>query len=381
MEQLKKYLCIDSELRKKYADCALQFEHRTLVVFMRIVIFLFPIYASIFFFFNPAPTRIDQFGLISTFLYSLFTHFCICYIRKRSDARHVNAMRIFYSAITFIYLYAIGTLIEISYILIYTVLLCTSICFINPTEYKLLVFFSLILPDLLFYFLAGASYWENIYYMLDTLVVSVGAAIINQFYAMDRYRLFDLESRLRNDRNIDGLTSLSNKRYFQERLGDYDNTRQLGCAVLIDLDHFKQVNDTFGHDYGDAVLQQAAHILQGVFRDEDFLSRIGGDEFAAFFIADVSAQQLLELLQEKIHSILKQVPIVISKEHQTVEVTFSIGTYIHSIDDTHTPQDILSAADAAMYQIKNAGRNGACLICEDSSTLYLFSDEKRSASV
>lgn len=360
-EKLKKYLYIDSAIRKKYADSALKFEYKALLVLMRIIIFLFPIYGTVLFVLSPQRTRAGEMGLVSTFVYSLFSYICIDYIRKKKDHHHVNAMRILYSLVTIIYLYVIGTLMGASYILIYMVLLFMSICFINPIEYKLLVVFSLIAPDLVYFYLTDTSHWEDIYYLLDTLVVSLGAVIINQFYAADRYRLFALERRLRCDRDIDGLTGLSNKRCFQEMMEEGFDSSGLGCAILVDLDHFKEVNDTFGHERGDDVLQKAAQILQSVFREDDSLSRIGGDEFAAFFVADVSAERMEDIVKEKIRILQKETPIIVTQNQETVEVTFSIGVCIRQIDDEHTPQDILAEADAAMYQIKNSTRNGACL--------------------
>lgn len=374
--KIKKYIYIDAAVRKKYTDSALDFEYKTLVAFMRIVMIFSPIYGTIRYLYDTDQTKIEQIGFVSTFVYALFTYMCICYIRQKHDHLHIRAMRLLYSVAVFVYIYVIAALIaDLSYAILYMALICISISFINPIEYKILILCTLIIPDLIFYYKIDAAYGGDIYVLLDTFIIAAGAVTINQFYAMDRYRIFALESKLKCDREIDGLTGLSNKRYFQEMMDDQYDARGLGCAILVDLDHFKQVNDTFGHKYGDDVLQKAAHILQSIFYDKDSLSRIGGDEFATFFATDVSTEQMVDVLSDKIHRLQKRTPIIVSKNKENVQVTFSIGIYIHEIDDDHTPQDILSEADAAMYQIKNSTRNGACLRYGEDSEIYIYPGE------
>ena len=373
LKMLKKYLCIDAAVQKRYADSALAFEYKALLVFMRIVQVFFPAYGLILWAVDQDRTAGDLAVLGSAFLYSLFTYLCIRCIRKNTDHWHIHIMRILYCVTTFTYLYVLAALVEnVSLVIVYIVLLCTSISFIDPVEYKLLVLVTLIIPDLVFFHWIGASYRVMIYDVLDTVVVATGAVVINQFYAMDRYRIFALEHRLRCDRNIDGLTELSNKRYFQEMMEAHHTSTDLGCAVLIDLDHFKEVNDIFGHERGDDVLRETAGILKSVFRDDDSLSRIGGDEFAAFFTADVPADRMEEIVKEKIHGLFQKTPILVEQGDKTVEVTFSIGACIRRVDKAHTPQEILAEADAAMYQIKNSTRNGAFLWNGEKSTSYIY---------
>lgn len=373
----KKFFWIDTQTRRQYADSALAFEYKALLVSMKIIMLLFPAYGSTLFLLDTHISRIDRLALAFSFFYSLFSLLCIFYVRRNPDRRHVHIIRLLYSTFAILFLYAMAAMSEeASYVMVYIVLICASIGYINPLEYKLLVVFALIIPDLFLVYRSKGPYLESIYYILDTLVVAVGAIVINQFYSMDRYRLFALESRLRCDRDIDGLTSLSNKRYFQEKLEEQRGEKGLSCAVLVDLDHFKEVNDTFGHERGDDVLREAAQILSSVFRPSDCLSRIGGDEFAAFFMADISTGRMEEILKEKIRALFQKTPIAVTQGEKTIEVTFSIGACIHHLDQSRSAQDILAQADAAMYQIKHSTRNGACLQIEEAEPIYLYPQEE-----
>lgn len=375
----KNFFCIDAKTRRRYADSALAFEYKTLLISMKIIMVLFPAYGSILFLLDTHVNRMERIALAASFFYSLFSLLCLFYARRKPDRRHVHIIRLLYCTFTILFLYAIAAMIEeTSYIIVYIVLICTSISFINPLEYKLLVVFTLIIPDLLLIYLGKQPYPASVYYILDTLVVAAGAMTINQFYAMDRYRLFALESRLRCDRDIDGLTSLSNKRYFQEKLEEHREAEGLSCAVLVDLDHFKEVNDTFGHERGDDVLREAAQILSNSFRSSDSLNRIGGDEFAAFFTADVSIGHMEEILRGKIRALFQKTPITVTQGDKTIAVTFSIGACIHHLGRDRSAQDILAQADASMYQIKHSTRNGACLQIGEAEPIYLYPQAEQS---
>lgn len=370
---LKKYMYIDPAIRKKYADSALAFEHKTLRVYMKINMLFFPIYGTILFLVDYERTKIECIVFASTFLYAALTYLCIRYIRKKSNYHHIRVMRLLYSVLSFAYMHLmLLRTTDVSYAIIYMGLLCISITFINPMEYKLLILITLVIPDFISIVQTETLLWEEIYYFLDTLILAVGIMAINQFYSVDRYHLFALESKLKSDRNIDGLTGLFNKRYFEETLDEYSEASGLACAVLVDLDHFKQVNDCLGHSYGDDAIKQAAQILKSAFRNDDSLCRIGGDEFAAFFVADIPLKQMEGIIKEKISSLQRKSPIVMRKEQQSVQITFSIGVCIHKLEGDYTPQEILSKADAAMYKIKNTTRNGACLQYEDGPSVYIY---------
>jgi diguanylate cyclase (GGDEF)-like protein/PAS domain S-box-containing protein len=180
----------------------------------------------------------------------------------------------------------------------------------------------------------------------------------------------DTTQRHRQDEEIrrlafyDPLTGLPNRRMLMDRLkqaiASANRSRQHGAVMFLDLDHFKQLNDTRGHDVGDLLLQQVALRLNNCMREVDCVARLGGDEFVV----------LLEALSSHAHEAATQTEAIASKilyalsqpytlREQIHESTPSIGIVVFAQD--HTSQDeLLKKADVAMYQAKSAGRNTAC---------------------
>jgi two-component system, cell cycle response regulator len=155
----------------------------------------------------------------------------------------------------------------------------------------------------------------------------------------------------------DSLTSLRNRRAFdQEFASRFEQARRYGrplSLALIDLDHFKAVNDAFGHSAGDGVLRAIAQILGHGTRRSDFIARIGGEEFAVL-LPETSLFEALHFA-EKIRTTIAGATI--RTEGFTHQVTVSIGVanVPHSV--IKTPQMLFDAADQALYRAKNRGRN------------------------
>ncbi len=154
----------------------------------------------------------------------------------------------------------------------------------------------------------------------------------------------------------DELTGLANRRYFMERLNsEYDRAKRYESKyslLMIDIDHFKLINDNFGHKAGDRVLQEASSVMKKSLRTSDVIGRVGGEEFsvllpetevkAAMFIAE----RLRKRVEEKI----------IIHETEELSVTVSIGVSQSSPGD-QSVDDIFIRADTAMYNSKREGRN------------------------
>lgn len=155
----------------------------------------------------------------------------------------------------------------------------------------------------------------------------------------------------------DGLTGLPNRRLFLDRLNismsHARRDRHMMAVVFIDLDKFKQINDTLGHKIGDAVLVGVAERMKGCLREGDTLARLGGDEFTAILpvvshpdAAGNVARKFLECLADPLNI-----------DGQELRITASIGISIFP-DDGEDADSLLHHADTAMYQIKGTGRNG-----------------------
>jgi diguanylate cyclase (GGDEF)-like protein len=170
--------------------------------------------------------------------------------------------------------------------------------------------------------------------------------------------LTEANKKLSEHAHLDELTSLKNRRALQERLSRFDRRDPASYlpmqAVLFDVDKFKQINDTYGHDVGDQVLARVARAIESHTREMDLVVRYGGDEFLVVMPCCTSdnAYRRAEAIRESISS---SPPVV---NGQPVEVTLSIGIADQgSLDVTVEFSDMLKAADQAMYQSKEAGRN------------------------
>ena len=159
----------------------------------------------------------------------------------------------------------------------------------------------------------------------------------------------------------DQLTGLPNRRLLLDRINHsiayYTRSDQAGAILFLDLDHFKTLNDTLGHDVGDLLLKQVALRLQACVRDCDTVARLGGDEFV-IMLENLSEQVLeaasqTEEVGEKVIAILNQPYQLASYEYRS---TASIGAVIIK-DRNQSADEFLKQADIAMYQAKKAGRN------------------------
>ncbi|HON11375.1 MAG TPA: diguanylate cyclase [Chitinispirillaceae bacterium] len=153
----------------------------------------------------------------------------------------------------------------------------------------------------------------------------------------------------------DGLTGLYNHRFLQERF-DFEFKRvhryggELSC-MLIDVDHFKIINDTYGHQFGDFVLRQLATIMKTKSREVDICGRYGGEEF--LIISNQKAENAL-IFASKLHSAIDS--YVFQHDNRNVHVTVSIGVAEYR-NDIKTKQELIERADTALYQAKKEGRN------------------------
>ena len=138
--------------------------------------------------------------------------------------------------------------------------------------------------------------------------------------------------------------------------GAFNFSMKKAAALLhMDLDNFKTLNDTPGHQHGDALLVQVANVLRASFRKTDCVARVGGDEFMVFMPGLSERKHAVERVQ----MLLAQFPIVVEEQGKTVPVSISIGVAFSDADQFPTYQELYEQADRAMYQAKNAGKKQA----------------------
>jgi two-component system cell cycle response regulator len=160
----------------------------------------------------------------------------------------------------------------------------------------------------------------------------------------------------------DGLTGLFNRRYFEERFAvEFARSNRyrapLSC-LMIDIDHFKRLNDSCGHAFGDKVLQAVSGVAQHMLRDVDMLARYGGEEFVALLpeTGPVEALRVSERVRQGIER-LKLVHEAQGVEAKRVHCTASIGVATFPVPGLDSAEALLRAADDALYAAKEAGRN------------------------
>ena len=156
---------------------------------------------------------------------------------------------------------------------------------------------------------------------------------------------------------VDGLTQLYNHRYFQERLGaEFRRARRYGPSlslILIDIDHFKNVNDTHGHQVGDAVLARFSEALMSDMRPSDLPARYGGEELVV--ILPETSRENARALAERIRERLLRLSFT-GAGKQPFSVTASFG--VASLEGSMAgPAELIEAADSCLYVAKLSGRN------------------------
>ena len=158
---------------------------------------------------------------------------------------------------------------------------------------------------------------------------------------------------------LDALTNLNNRRQFEVRLKQEIATtkRQKNplCAMMIDIDFFKKVNDTYGHASGDAVLRTVASIIKEHLRESDIPSRYGGEEFAV--LLPYTHIEEAKIVGERLRKAVEKTPIPIDKKN--INVTISMGLAEFNVNETG--EELFKRADSALYEAKEGGRNRVCV--------------------
>jgi diguanylate cyclase (GGDEF)-like protein len=173
---------------------------------------------------------------------------------------------------------------------------------------------------------------------------------------IENSRLFERVEKLSI---TDSLTGLFNHRYFYERLNEeISRASRFGSTlslIMLDIDHFKRFNDTFGHQAGDTVLSTVAHIIQDNIRAIDVASRYGGEEIA--IILPGTDIEGAKIIADRIRQSIKGNTFHFNQ--QSTNISVSIGLVCYPVDST-VKSDLVRKADLALYWVKNHGRDGVC---------------------
>ena len=175
-----------------------------------------------------------------------------------------------------------------------------------------------------------------------------------------------LELKLEQQASIDFLTGCANRRHFTD-LADQEFARVhryegIMSVLMLDLDHFKSVNDSHGHHVGDSVLKKLVQVCQGILREVDVVGRLGGEEFA-IMLPETEGKQAIEVAERLCQAVAAAE--VLLENGQSLRFTTSIGVANLLAGDSSFAQ-MLDRADKALYEAKNTGRNRVCVSqCDD----------------
>ncbi len=234
--------------------------------------------------------------------------------------------------------------------------LCRTLRGIEALEQVPIFFISSITEKeaILSFFKAGASDYLPKPFTEEEFRARIVTHLRNRKYTKE---LESLNLRFQYQAEHDALTGVYNRGYFQSELASrfahckYTN-EDLGC-ILIDLDYFKNVNDTQGHAYGDLVLKEFSKLLLNLHRDSDIAARYGGEEFV--ILLSGATWDECKLVAEKIRSSAES--LIYNDGSTELQVTVSVGVASLQRHKPNTPEKLVSMADEALYNAKENGRN------------------------
>ena len=195
------------------------------------------------------------------------------------------------------------------------------------------------------------KYGRDVYYFAVTASLIYGnkndyySAVFTDITNEERYK-----RELEHLSTTDALTSIKNRHYFSEKLNDEihrsERYKDIFSLIIFDIDHFKKINDNYGHDMGDRILIQYTHLISGLLRDSDVFSRVSGEEFMIILPNTnlESAQVIAEKLRVKVEVHDEKIPI-----------TISIGVVEYRLDEKLHP--LMNRVDRALHKAKSDGRN------------------------
>lgn len=202
----------------------------------------------------------------------------------------------------------------------------------------------------------------------EALLVALWVGLASFIYVFRRlYDIKKLNQQIGELAYYDPITRLPNRIMAGDRLSQMlahaKRHNTLVGVLYIDFDNFKFVNDTYGHEAGDTLIFSVAKRLAGNLRGEDVMARLGGDEFIILIDSPTATEDILEIGKRLVHS--TDVPFRVGNDE--IHITISLGISVYP-ENASSAEDLLKAADTAMYQAKQQGKNQICFFSEDMNS-------------
>jgi len=191
-----------------------------------------------------------------------------------------------------------------------------------------------------------------------------------QFFSVIVYQMastleyFQKLSSMKNIAIYDTLTNIHNRRYFEERLR-IETQRSITSKaslslIMVDIDHFKKINDTFGHPEGDKILREIASLLKSSVRKRDTVARYGGEEFV-LILPEVNLEGT-SIIAERIRRLIESTPFDAGGVRSNITISMGISNF--PIHQPKSDKELVKMADLALYEAKREGRNRVCIFNE-----------------
>jgi diguanylate cyclase len=188
-------------------------------------------------------------------------------------------------------------------------------------------------------------------------IITTIAGLIIFFLAQYINQSNQLFNQMKLESKIDYLTGLNNVRQFDRTLNDYIKKAQVKnqkvSLIMLDIDHFKKVNDTYGHPAGDEVLRQLGAIIMSCSCSNNLVSRNGGEEFSVL-LQDCPYEKAIQIAEHIRQAVEKHTFILPNRKEIKVTVSLGVSTYLETTDDS---EEFINQADEVLYQAKRTGRN------------------------
>ncbi|SET55098.1 diguanylate cyclase (GGDEF) domain-containing protein [[Clostridium] polysaccharolyticum] len=191
--------------------------------------------------------------------------------------------------------------------------------------------------------------WSGVTHNYDLMALGILGILSCISVAVVKYDYLEL---IRNDSETDPLTGLSNRLFFTSQVSSYLQNQTHGAFIMLDVDNFKNVNDTFGHGEGDRVLVSLSDSLKMLVADEYFIARMGGDEFC-IFLPNVTRKKTLTRFSQQLLSTFKEDQ---KRKELKSSCSCSIGIAIYNGSARTAFEEIYEWADNALYDSKNSGK-------------------------
>lgn len=190
------------------------------------------------------------------------------------------------------------------------------------------------------------------------LLTVLGFIVVVGFVAIVQYAVFYLT---RKKAYVDPLTQLYNRQYLHDMIKDFSYQKYI--IAMLDIDHFKRVNDMYGHDAGDKVLRRVCEALSAAIRNEDILVRYGGEEFLLLLPHETLSLEQTHAIIDRLRVMVEAIEIIINGIRITPTVSIGVNSFT---DHFKTMEDAIVGADQMLYKAKLQGRN--CVVCLDPKT-------------